>query len=191
MTGTRNLAGLVGTGATAPPDRTVTAPPPGARRVGNRRRSERRDPPTRRRPSRVPPPVPSGRSSAPGGLASARRRASRVSSRPDGIGAEERPTTVRISVNIPLDAKRWLSAQAREQQRFVSEILMDVVDRHADDVNPSSGRAKRVAVPDGTICSIVLPTEDRARIDEMVARQNTTRSALLTEILRQAVADAP
>lgn len=113
-----------------------------------------------------------------------------MSSRPDGLGAEERPTTVRISVNIPLDAKRWLSAQAREQQRFVSEILMDAVDRHADDVNPSSGRAKRVAVPDGTICSIV-PTEDRARIDEMVARQNTTRSALLTEILRQAVADAP
>jgi len=71
---------------------------------------------------------------------------------------------VRISVNIPLDFKQWLARQAREQQRFASEIVMDAIDRHGDEASPRSGRAKRVAVPDGTICNIVLPTEDRQRI---------------------------
>jgi hypothetical protein len=93
---------------------------------------------------------------------------------------------VRISVNIPLTCRQWLSDQARERQRFVSEILMEAVDRHGDDASPPSGRAKRVAVPDGTICNIVLPAADRQRIDDLAARRSTTRSALLTEILRQA-----
>jgi hypothetical protein len=63
---------------------------------------------------------------------------------------------------------------------------MDAVDRHGDKASPPSGRAKRVAVPDGTICNIVLPTEDRQSIDELTARKNTTRSALITEVLTRA-----
>jgi hypothetical protein len=63
---------------------------------------------------------------------------------------------------------------------------MEAVDRHGEDVSPPSGRAKRVAVPDGTICNIVLPPDDREQIDDLVARKRTTRSALLTEILRHA-----
>ena len=90
---------------------------------------------------------------------------------------------MRIRVNIPLDCKQWLARQAREQQRFASEIVMDAVDRHGDEASPPSGRAKRVAVPDGTICNIVLPTDDRQRIDELTARKHTTRSALITEVL--------
>jgi hypothetical protein len=90
---------------------------------------------------------------------------------------------VRISVNIPLDCKQWLARQAREQQRFASEIVMDAVDRHGDEASPPSGRAKRVAVPEDTVCNIVLPTEDRQRIDELTARKTTTRSALITEVL--------
>jgi hypothetical protein len=90
---------------------------------------------------------------------------------------------VRISVNIPLDCKQWLARQAREQQRFASEIVMDDVDRHGDEASPPSGRAKRVAIPEDTICNIVLPTEDRQRIDELTARKTTTRSALITEVL--------
>ena len=64
---------------------------------------------------------------------------------------------------------------------------MDAVDHHGDDASPPSGRAKRVAVPDGTICNIVLPAEDRERIDDLVARKDTTRSALVTEVLRCAI----
>jgi hypothetical protein len=41
-------------------------------------------------------------------------------------------------------------------------------------------------VPDGTICNIVLPAADRQRVDDLVAVKDTTRAALLTEILRQA-----
>jgi hypothetical protein len=93
---------------------------------------------------------------------------------------------VRISVNIPLACRHWLTDQARQQQRFVSEVLMDAIDHHGDDAAPPSGRAKRVAVPDGTVCNIVLPATDRQRIDDLVARKKTTRSALLTEALRLA-----
>ncbi|MFW6033538.1 MAG: hypothetical protein ACOC9R_00270 [bacterium] len=91
--------------------------------------------------------------------------------------------TVRISVHIPLDCKQWLARQAREQQRFVSEIVMEALDCYGDEASPPSGRAKRVAVPNGTICNIVLPAHDRQHIDDIVARKNTTRSALLTEVL--------
>ena len=102
--------------------------------------------------------------------------------------SDDTPTnaTVRISVNIPLGCKQWLARQAREQQRFVSEIVMEALDRHGDDASPPSGRAKRVAVPDGTIYNIVLPAHDRQRLDDIVARKNTTRSALLTEVVRYA-----
>jgi hypothetical protein len=103
-----------------------------------------------------------------------------------GAPGSFREATVRISVNIPLDCKQWLARQAREQRRFASEIVMDAVDRHGDEASPPSGRAKRVAVPDGTICNIVLPTGDRQRIDELTARKNTTRSALITEVLTRA-----
>jgi hypothetical protein len=34
--------------------------------------------------------------------------------------------------------------------------------------------------PDGTICNIVLPAEDRQRLDEIVARRPTNRFALLS-----------
>lgn len=186
MTAARNLAGLVGQGA-APPDRTVTSPPP-------RRSTGRKSTPGRASRPDDPPEAQPRADAQPGGQKQRRRRSRQnerttdepAYPRPDDTGVRARPATVRISVNIPLDAKRWLSAQAREQQRFISEVLMDAVDRHADDVNPPSGRAKRVAVPDGTICSIVLRAEDRARIDDLVARRCTTRSALLTEILRHA-----
>jgi hypothetical protein len=94
--------------------------------------------------------------------------------------------TVRISVNIPLGCKQWLARQAREQQRFVSEIVMEAVDRHSDEASPPSGRAKRVAVPDGTICNIVLPVRDRRRLDDIVARKETRRSALLSDVLLRA-----
>jgi hypothetical protein len=102
------------------------------------------------------------------------------------VPATKPASTVRISVNIPLPCRQWLSDQAREQQRFVSEILMEAVDRHGGDASPPSGRAKRVAVPDGTICNIVLPADDRQRLDDLTARKHTTRSALVTEILRRA-----
>jgi hypothetical protein len=94
-----------------------------------------------------------------------------------------RPTTVRISVNIPLTCRHWLADQARVQQRFVSEIVMEAVDRFGEEASPPSGRSKRVAVPDGTICNIVLPRPDRQSIDDVVARKETTRSALLTDVL--------
>jgi hypothetical protein len=41
--------------------------------------------------------------------------------------------------------------------------------------------------PDGTIYNVVLPTHDKQRLDDVVARKKTTRSALLSEILRRAV----
>jgi hypothetical protein len=68
----------------------------------------------------------------------------------------------------------------------VSEIVMEALDQHGDDASPPSGRAKRVAVPDGAIYNIVLPVDDRRRIDDLAATKRTTRSALLTEILRRA-----
>jgi hypothetical protein len=79
-----------------------------------------------------------------------------------------------------------LARQAREQQRFVSEIVMDPLERFSEQASPPSGRAKRVAVPDGTICNIVLPAGDRQRLDEIVTRKGTTRSTLLTEVLSRA-----
>jgi hypothetical protein len=93
---------------------------------------------------------------------------------------------VRISVNIPLTCRRWLADQARQQQRFVSEIVMDTLDQYEANSSPPTGRAKRPAVPDGTICNIVLPAQDRQRIDDVVAQKNTTRSALLTDLLSRA-----
>jgi hypothetical protein len=40
-----------------------------------------------------------------------------------------------------------------------------------------------VAVPDGTICNLVLPVQDREHIDDIATSKNTTRSALLSEVL--------
>jgi hypothetical protein len=111
-----------------------------------------------------------------------------LSATPCGGASSPAPsTTLRISVNIPLGCKQWLARQAREEQRFVSEIVMEALDRHGDEVHPPSGRAKRVAVPDGTIYNVVLPTHDKQRLDDVVARKKTTRSALLSEILCRAV----
>lgn len=181
MTTSRDLTGLTGGGA-APPDRTVGAPPP-------RRRSPRPGK-SSGEPVVARPPL----EAADSGVDEARRRRPRTapprrkaSSRSDTAAPVVKPaSTVRISVNIPLACRQWLSDQAREQQRFVSEILMEAVARHGEKASPPSGRAKRVAVPDGTICNIVLPFEDRKRIDDLVAQKNTTRSALVTEVLRRA-----
>jgi hypothetical protein len=93
---------------------------------------------------------------------------------------------VRISVYIPLACKQWLTSQARAQRRFVSEIVMEALDRVGEAVSPPSGRAKRVALPDSTICNIVLPLPDRQRLDDIATRKETTRSALLSEVLLQA-----
>jgi hypothetical protein len=41
-------------------------------------------------------------------------------------------------------------------------------------------------IPDGTIHNIVLPAHDRQRLDDIVARKETTRSALLTDVLDRA-----
>jgi hypothetical protein len=49
--------------------------------------------------------------------------------------------------------------------------------------SPPPGPARRVAVSDGSICNIALPAEDRERLDEIVARRNTSRSALLSDVL--------
>ena len=89
-------------------------------------------------------------------------------------------------MNIPLGCKQWLARQARDQQRFVSEIALEALDRHGDTTSPPSGRARRVAVPDGTVRNIVLPASDLGRLDDVVASRNTTRSALLTEVLKAA-----
>lgn len=181
MTTSRDLTGLTGA-RPVPVDRTVAAPPP-------RRRSPQSGK-TPREPTVARPPV-----DAPvSGVEEPRRRRPpstpphrMASPRSGTAGPATRPaSTVRISVNIPLTCRQWLSDQSREQQRFVSEILMEAVDRHGEDASPPSGRAKRVAVPDGTICNIVLPPEDRQRIDNLVARKGTTRSALITEVLQGA-----
>jgi hypothetical protein len=66
---------------------------------------------------------------------------------------------------------------------------MEALHRHGDKASPPSGRAKRVAVPDGTIYNIVLPVDDRQHIDDLAATKGTTRSALLTEILHRAAGD--
>jgi hypothetical protein len=181
MSTSRDLTGLTGAGA-APPDRRVGAPPP-------RRRSPHREK-TSGEPTVALPPV----DPAASGVEEPRRRRSRTSpprreaARHSAVAAQAtKPAgTVRISVNIPLACRQWLSDQARERQRFVSEILMEAVDCHGENASPSSGRAKRAAVPDGTICNIVLLAEDRRRIDDLVALKGTTRSALVTEILRRA-----
>ncbi len=180
MSGTRDLTGLVG----RPPSRTVAAPP--RRQTSQRDRSSAEGRPAATTPSDAAEAL---------GAESGRSRRRRTESQHDDLsatpsGGANRPapsTTVRISVNIPLGCKQWLARQARKQQRFVSEIVMEALDRHGDEVHPPSGRAKRVAVPDGTIYNVVLPTHDKQRLDEVVARKKTTRSALLSEILRRAV----
>jgi hypothetical protein len=63
---------------------------------------------------------------------------------------------------------------------------MEALDRHGEDASPLRGRAKRVAVPDGSICSIVLPAQDKQRLDDAVARKGTTRSSLVSEVLHRA-----
>jgi len=175
MSGTRDLTGLVGPGGSRPPERTVAAPPP--------------------RPRPSPDPAPSTRVAAPaddsGKRANRRQRRKPVESPSADARGEidprpARPRTVRISVNIPLACRHWLADQARQQQRFVSEIVMEALDHYGADACPPAGRAKRVSVPDGTICNIVLPPQDRQRIDEVVARMGTTRSALLTDVLSRA-----
>ena len=182
MSTSRNLTGLTGAGP-APPDRTVGAPPP-------RRRSPRPGRASEEPRAAVPAPI---ETAAPPAEEPRRRPRRAAPPRPEiparsdtNESATTPPTTLRISVNIPLTYRQWLSGQAREQQRFVSEILMEAVDRHGEDASPPSGRAKRVAVPDGTICNNVLPPADRQRIDDLVIRKSTTRSALVTEVLRRA-----
>jgi hypothetical protein len=182
MTAARDLTGLVGPGGTNPPERTVTAPPP------RRRTPERETHPV------DPMTAATSRMSAAASAASSRPRgqwSEPERDEPPGIRRTDArnptpSTTVRISVNIPLACKQWLARQAREQQRFVSEIVMEALGRHGDDASPPSGRAKRVAVPDGTIYSIVLPARDRQRLDDIVARKESTRSALLTDVLDRA-----
>jgi hypothetical protein len=180
MTAARDLTGLIGPERTTPPPRTVTATPP--------RRPGQRDTPLAET-TPVPPPAPTvpGTDARP-----ARRRHHQpvgdapASRRRHDTSKPGRPTTVRISVNIPFGCKQWLARQAREQQRFVSEIVMEALDRYGDEATPSTGRAKRVAVPDGTICNIVLPADDKQRIDDIVAGKSTTRSALLSDVLNRA-----
>jgi hypothetical protein len=179
MSTSRDLTGLTGAGP-VPPDRTVGAPPP--RRRSPRPGKSSGEP--RDATSPVGPAVsqaeeprqPHPRTTPPHRQASSRSG--------PAVPAVKPPSTVRISVNIPLDCRQWLSKQAQDQQRFVSEILMEAVDRYGEDVSPPSGRAKRVAVPNGTICNIVLPADDRQRIDDLVAQKGSTRSALVTEVLR-------
>jgi chloramphenicol 3-O-phosphotransferase len=48
-----------------------------------------------------------------------------------------------------------------------------------------------VAGPDGTICDIVVPTERRQRIDEIVARKDPTRSEWLSHVLTPAQTQSP
>lgn len=176
MSTSRDLTGLVGPQSTRPPARTVTAPPP------------RRRPPQPDTPGADPQAEPSasGRRDEPDPVRPLRRQPARkdsaASTRRDDAKTAW-PSIVRISVNLPLPCKQWLTSQARKQQRFVSEIVMDALDRFGEDATPPSGRAKRVAVPDGTICNIVLPLPDRQRLDHLAARKESTRSALLTEVL--------
>jgi hypothetical protein len=178
MSTARDLTGLLGAGRTSPPERTVAAPPP---RGAAARHTPVPEP-------AVPPPhvdhgdEPVGRTRPPRRQPAGKEP---VGNRQDFPKAR-RPATVRISVNIPLASKRWLASQARAQQRFVSEIVMEALDGYGEEASPPSGCAKRVAVPDGTICNIVLPVEARQQFDDVVARKNTTRSALLTEVLSQA-----
>jgi hypothetical protein len=183
MTAARDLTGLIARGRITPPDRTVAAPPP-RRRTAEREKSPADPMVAEVAPSRMAA-APKAELSMPPG----RRRKPR-SDKPPGTrqSAADPPTTTttRISVNIPLGCKQWLAHQAREQQRFVSEIVMEALDRHGDGASPPSGRAKRVAVPDGTIYDIVLPAQDRQRLDDIVARKGTTRSALLTDVLDRA-----
>jgi hypothetical protein len=183
MSGTRNLTGLVTAKGGTPPSRTVAAPPP-------RRRTARQDlsggeamaaSPVRPHEPAVAPTESPRQASGRGN-----DRRDKASAARDTTPSPAAAATVRISVNIPLSCKQWLARQAREQQRFVSEIVMEALDQHGDDASPPSGRAKRVAVPDGAIYNIVLPVDDRRRIDDLAATKRTTRSALLTEILRRA-----
>jgi hypothetical protein len=96
--------------------------------------------------------------------------------------------TVRISVHVPLPCRRWLTETARAQGRFVSDVLVDQLERHGANIAVSSTRARRAAVPEGTIHSIVIPTTDRRRLDDLARRLGTTRSALVTEVVHQAIA---
>ena len=197
MSGARNLAGLVDPGR-APPDRKVGAPPP--RQAASRAGQPDGDAP--RLASRSEAATTEEAHEATVGadtepLRSRSRRTQRRTMGSDGNHDAIRteaptppgPSTVRISVNIPMDARLWLSREARDRRRFVSEIVMDALERYGDNAAPPSSRARRVSVPDGTVCNIVLPARDRQRIDDLVTRKNTTRSALLTEILFQASTD--
>lgn len=185
MSGTRDLAGLVAPGRATPPDRTVAAPPP-RRRTAEREKSPVDPIAAAAAPSHMTA-APGAEPRPPRGRRSKARREELPGTRQTDARNPTPSATVRISVNIPLGCKQWLARQAREQQRFVSEIVMEALDLHGDEASPPSGRAKRVAVPDGTIYNIVLPAHDRRRLDDIVARKKTTRSALLTEILRRAV----
>lgn len=178
MNGTRNLTGLVTAEGGTPPSRTITAPPPPRRRAASHDAQARAVQPHE---SAVPPTESSRQAKVRGNDRRDKASTSRARSTSTTAAA-----TVRISVNIPLSCKQWLARQAREQQRFVSEIVMEALDQHGDDASPPSGRAKRVAVPDGTIYSIVLPVDDRQRIDDLAASKRSTRSALLTEIIHRA-----
>lgn len=64
----------------------------------------------------------------------------------DGLSAR---STVALTEWLAGKPKRWLAGMA----------------------SPPSGGASRVAVPDGTTCHIVLPAEDRQRVDETIARK--------------------
>jgi len=122
MTGTRDLTGLVASGRDTTPERTVAGPPP-------RRRAAARDssPADAKEPD----------AGFDMGVAPATKRRAQRSQRtnpgraPDvGTRTSAPSNTIRISVNIPVACKHWLAQEAREQQRFVSELLMDALDRH-------------------------------------------------------------
>jgi hypothetical protein len=101
-----------------------------------------------------------------------------------GISVAVEPTTARRQERAR--AQGWWTLTWHLAERNVTEIVMEAVDHYGADACPPAGRAKRVSVPDGTICNIVLPAQDRQRIDEVVAHKGTTRSALLTDVLNHA-----
>lgn len=168
MTVGRDLSALRGIADPADaPDRRVLPPPATAPRSGDAADRTAAPPPSRQR--------------------RATRRTPEQRSATIAPAARQKTRTVRISVHVPLACRQWLTDEARTQGRFISDVLLEALDRHVGDSEPPVGRAKRAVVPNGVIHGIVLPTADRSRIDEIVERLGTSRSALITEVLRRAM----
>lgn len=166
----RNLSAL-----RQPPDRAVSVAPPPA------------PPPTPAaptKPSRRAADAPPKQRPKPAAPAS---RPTQAKQKPEQMAADE-ASTERVSVYIPLPCKQWLVDRARAQQRYVSELVMEALEKHGPDVPTATGRRRRVAVPDGTTHTIVLPASDLKRFDDFVKEKNSTRSALLTAVLTPAAA---